>query len=85
LEILLGPDHPTAEAFGLADAAMLDSYRALGAMSAVDPTQVGTRRGERMIDRQEKLVARIEKGRENFRIAKEQFARTAHAAAGAKL
>jgi hypothetical protein len=37
LRIRLGPEHPATVAFGEADAAMLDVFRALGLIKVEDP------------------------------------------------
>lgn len=85
LRIRFGPDHPATLAFGDADAAMLDVFRALGLIKMEDPDVKGSYdegQVDQMLKEQRK---RVTTGRENFGIAQEKFVQAAHAAAGAKL
>lgn len=85
VRILLGPDHPATQSLEDADAAFLDAFRAMKMIRLEDPAIKGTY-AEREVAA---MVAgerdRARAGRENFKVAQEQFVRRAHAAAGAAL
>lgn len=85
LRIRFGPEHPATLAFGDADAAMLDVFRALGLIKMEDPAISGTYAERQVAEMLEAQRERVARGRENFGIAQEQFVAAAHASAGAKL
>jgi hypothetical protein len=85
LRIRLGPKHSATLAFGDADAAMLDAFRALGLVRLEEPAPAGTPTREEFAEMMEQQRDRVSAGRENFNIAQEQFAEAAHAATGVRL
>jgi hypothetical protein len=84
LRILLGPRSNVTLAAEDANTALLDGFRAVGLIRLEDPDGEG-RRANRIADRNDELVDRVQQARENFKIAEEQFVERAHAAVGADL
>ena len=84
LRILLGPRSSVTLAAEDANTALLDGFRAVGLIRLEGPDGEG-RRANRIADRNDELVDRVQQARENFKIAQEQFVERAHAAVGADL
>jgi hypothetical protein len=85
VRIRLGPEHPATKSLEEADVAFLDSFRAMGMIHMEDPAIKGTYAEQEVRDFVRRERDRANRGRDNFKIAQEQFVVRAHAAAGVHL
>jgi hypothetical protein len=85
VKIALGPEHEATLALQDADAAYLDAYRALDMIRMEDPAITGTYAEQEVTEFIGRERDRFSTGRDNFKVAQEQFFERAHSAAGARL